>query len=235
MEENEIKELLQIYMEEEMKRIPSMDTAAGQHEFSPRFRRRIRKLMWSEKYFGRKIYTGYLVRRAAVVIIVILSILTVTEVSARIFGFHPWKYIADFDEEAKMDQRDYLAPDKKVYSANDLRKVTREFPGYVPQGFVLGKDEADNYGIFLEWHDAEGASISYHRLEISSSMSILTDGEYDQKETISIAGYEGDYCVKGKQSWVQWDDVTYFHRMDAANMESTAEELIRMAESLYEK
>ncbi len=56
MEENEIKELLQIYMEEEMKRIPTMDTAAGQHEFSPRFRRRIRKLMWSDIWFDGRLW-----------------------------------------------------------------------------------------------------------------------------------------------------------------------------------
>ncbi len=233
MEDNEIKELFQTYVDAEMNLIRPKETEMGQHEFFPRYRRRIRKLMWSAKYFGKKIYTGYMVRRAAVVVLVILSILTVTEVSARMFGFRPWKYIADFDEQAKMDQRDYLELDEKAYSAKALREIKRDIPGYVPQGFVLGKDEANQYGLFLEWHGAEDASISYNRLEISGSMSILTNGEYDSKEKISIAGYEGDYCIRGRQSWVQWDDVRYFHRMDAVNMESTADELIRMAESLY--
>lgn len=65
-------------------------------------------------------------------------------------------------------------------------------------------------------------------------MSLALDGEYQLKEKITINDFVGDYCVKGNETWLVWDDACYNHMIIATDLDNLKEVLIKMAESLYE-
>ena len=62
MTESELKEALKKYQEAKLKEIDEMVDQMEEHEFSPRFQRRIKKLFWSERYFGSRITLGLVMR-----------------------------------------------------------------------------------------------------------------------------------------------------------------------------
>ena len=75
MNEQNIKKLLTSYLKEEMALVCEEDLPGYDHIYSDAYLKRMHRMFWSEKYFGSKIHFGYMVRRIAVVIIVILSLL----------------------------------------------------------------------------------------------------------------------------------------------------------------
>ena len=62
----------------------------------------------SEKYFGSHLRLAYTVRKAAVVVIVILSLAAANQVSAKVFGFNAWKYLLSYDSKDKLEVREYV-------------------------------------------------------------------------------------------------------------------------------
>jgi hypothetical protein len=58
---------------------PSQDEDYN-HEFSKKFMKRWKRLNWSEKYFGSHLRLAYTVRKAAAVVIVILSLAAANQV-----------------------------------------------------------------------------------------------------------------------------------------------------------
>ena len=88
MNDLEIKEYLMGYIIEEMELLQEKDMHGYEHVFSPKFDKRIKKILWSEKYFGKNLKVGYFVRKVAIIFIVLATLFTVGEVSAKVFGFN---------------------------------------------------------------------------------------------------------------------------------------------------
>jgi hypothetical protein len=99
MTESELKEALKKYQEAKLKEIDEMVDQMEEHEFSPRFQRRIKKLFWSERYFGSRITLGLVMRKVAMIAIILTSLVVAGQVSARVFHFHPWESFSFFGKQ----------------------------------------------------------------------------------------------------------------------------------------
>ena len=105
MNEESIKKFLTTCVYQEMNSFhPSQDEDYN-HEFSKKFMKRWKRLNWSEKYFGSHLRLAYTVRKAAAVVIVILSLAAANQVSAKVFGFNAWKYLLSYDSKDKLEVR----------------------------------------------------------------------------------------------------------------------------------
>lgn len=108
MNEESIKKFLTTCVYQEMNSFhPSQDEDYN-HEFSKKFMKRWKRLNWSEKYFGSHLRLAYTVRKAAAVVIVILSLAAANQVSAKVFGFNAWKYLLSYDSKDKLEVREYV-------------------------------------------------------------------------------------------------------------------------------
>ena len=229
MNEEEIKKILTSCIESEMDLIQPGEMEGYNHEFSSRYNKKIEKLLRQEN-LKKRLH----LRRVAAAVIVIVSLISVTDISARMFGIRPWNYITSFDDVNIMDKKEYLGPNKNISMEDEaLLKITKEMPEYIPDGFVKEERIEDLYSFMVQWKKSDSEEISYHRLDVLKSMSTWVNSECDSRERISIAGYEGNYYVKDEESWIQWDDTDYCHLMLTYNVENAKSELIRMAESLY--
>lgn len=133
-DEKEIKDLLTNYVEKEMSFIHEKDMPGYQHTYSRRYRRKQKKIFWTEKYFGTNLHLGYAVKRVAIVILLIFGLTATSKVSAAIFGFDPWEYFISFLSDSKMDVKVYK---NSVKNPNNIKypKVVRNIPKGVPKQF----------------------------------------------------------------------------------------------------
>lgn len=232
MNDQEIIKLLTSYVGEEMTILCEDEMSGYDHIYSKVYKKRIRRMFWSEKYFGSKLHFGYMVRRIAVVVIIILSLFTANEVSARVFGFNPWKCVTSFLNDSKMDVKTYK--DSADWSDTEADIIVRDFPVRLPKGFEKTAFEQSDTSLYAEWNKEGKEYLQYSRIILSDGMSLAMDGEYESKEKITICDYVGEYCVKGEESWIVWDDTTYNHMIISTKVEEPKELLLEMAESLYQ-
>lgn len=235
MNDQEIKELLTSYMKEEMALLREEELPGYDHVYSKAYQKRIHRMFWSEKYFGSRLHIGYALRRIAVVAVVILSLLTVNEVSARVFGFRAWEYKTSFLRKNKMDIKDYTEPLQQSDGpdATEVPAIIRDIPLHVPENFEQSDFDPNKDAFYVEWKDGD-KYLQYGRYTLSEGARIYTDAEYQSKEKVSIHGFVGDYCVKGEEEWIDWNDLSYNHRIVATDVENAKEVLMGMAESLYQ-
>ena len=62
-----------------------------------------------------------------------------------------------------------------------------------------------------------------------------TDSEYEQKLKTSVMGYEAYYYIKGNEEWIMWDDKEYNYMILLIKKGNYKAELLKMANSLYQK
>lgn len=231
MNEQDIKDLLTSYVRDEMSLICEEDLQGYDHIYSKAYKRRMHRMFWSEKYFDNKIYFGYMVRRIAVVVIIILSLFTANEVSARVFGFNPWKFVTSFLSDSKMDVKTYKEQTNNTDNVEFLT-IKRDVPIHIPDGLEEISFNEDDTSLYVEWRDGE-EYLQYSRVDLSVDMNLAVDGEYQSKEKITIYDFVGDYYAKGNETWIVWDDTCYNHMIIANDIDNSKEILIKMAESLY--
>ncbi len=234
MNDRELKNMLVSYVGEEMALIREKELPGYDHVYSRPYQKRIRRMFWSEKYFGSRIFVGYAVRRIVVFAIIIISLFVANEVSAKVFGFDPWKYVTSFLNDSKMDKKMYTGfVGEDGASEGAVTVVARDVPTALPEGFEQTAFKQDEEHLYAEWQK-EDRYLLYNREKLSVGMSMAIDGEYESKESITVHGFVGDYCIKGDEAWIVWDDATYNHAILATGVENPKEILGRMAESLYE-
>lgn len=231
MSEQDIKDLLTSYVRDEMALISEEDLPGYGHIYSSAYNKRMRRMFWSEKYFGNKIHFGYMVRRIAIVVIIILSLFTVNEVNARVFGFNAWEYITSFLSDSKMGVKTYTEKTSDL-NCEEYTTIQRDVPVQIPGRFEKIAFNQDAVSLYVEWGNEE-EYLQYSRIELSADMSLAVDGEYQSKEKVTIMDLAGDYCVKGDEAWIIWDDGYYNHMITADSVKDVKEILLDMAESLY--
>lgn len=126
MTESELKEALKKYQEAKLKEIDEMVDQMEEHEFSPRFQRRIKKLFWSERYFGSRITLGLVMRKVAMIAIILTSLVVAGQVSARVFHFHPWESFSFFGKQEESGE-------SKTGQEDTSRIVSVEDDDFVPK------------------------------------------------------------------------------------------------------
>lgn len=232
MTEQQIVAYLHEYITDEMNLLEESEMSDYEHEFSNKFRKKIRRMFWSEKYFGNKIHLGYVVRKIAIIVLIVASLFTANQVSAKVFGFDLWKYVVSFLAENKMDERTYT--EKITSKQKECVEAKKDVPETIPKEFKekLRLEDADD--LYVEWKYGE-QYLQYDRVKLSEGVSIATDAEYNYKEKITVSGYQCEYCVKGQEAWIMWDDLEYSYQIIATNITDAREVLMKMVEDIYWK
>ena len=229
MNDLDIKKYLTGYIDEEMQLLQEENMDGYENEFSTKFDKRIKKVLWSEKYFGKNLRVGYFVRKVAIIFIVLASLFTVGEVSAKVFGFNPWEYVCSFWQDSKMDVRTY----KKEKDVNKINlKDRKDIPVMNVKGLKMVTKEKDEHSLYVEWNGGN-RYIQYTRDNITKNTVIAIDGENDSKQKLEINGYEGYYLIKGNEETIVWDDEEYNHMLIATNLKNAKKELLDMANDIY--
>ena len=237
MTDKEIKNLLTSYVRAEMSLIDGKGLTKQDYTYSKSYNKKIRRMFWSEKYFGSRLHVGYMVRRIAIITIIILGLMVTNEVSARVFGVNLRKYTTSFLTGSKMDVKTYVDSEEHSVSPTEttLPAITRDVPLGIPDGFEQTALNQYNTILYIEWNKKEKEYLQYWREELSSTTntSVAMDGEYQTIEKIMIYDFAGNYCEKEAKTWIIWQDATYSHTIIATSAKNSKELLIKMAESLY--
>lgn len=235
MNDEEIRLLMINYVNRQMELVIPDQMEGYDHEFSTKYKRRIKKLFWSEKYFGCRIGLGYAVRRVAIVAIVALSLVTAGEVSARVFGFRPWEYLTSYIWDVKMEEKSYVKPQEPVGENQVYKKAVRELPSYIPTMLQMNTEDLDNKEtIYADWFSDDGkVAVQYTRTALNGTVTIVTDGEYTKKKSVLVKGYQGYVYTKKEETWLIWDDTDYNYNIFVVGLADAEKELLKMADSLY--
>ena len=205
--------------------------AGADHVYSPKYEKKIKRMLWTEQYFGKHLKLGYALRYAAVFALVVLSMFAANEASARILNVNPWRYIVSFSKGSKMEHNTYQKKPQK--SQEPEKTVITDCPNYIPTGFVQTADDKDEAGVYMEWNRKQKEYLQYTRVTLEDGLTIASDGAYDHKEKFVVCGYKGTYYTKKDEEWVIWNDSQYYHKINATHLANGKEELQKMAQSLY--
>lgn len=232
-DEEKISCFLNQCVQKEMSNIPLEQFPGYDHNYSKRFQNKMRILFWSEKHFHQNIRLGYALRKIAMVTVCVLSLAVATTVSAKILGVDPWKYTVSFVKEGKMNVKEYQGKHQEKVTS-ELPDLIQKIPKYLPQKYVQEEITEDQDDLFVIW-DCDGKPIfQYSRMTIQDNSIIYTDGEYDSTEKVLVKGYNAQYCKKGRETWLEWDDKKYSCLLDSNDENITKNQMIKIAESLYE-
>ncbi|MCH5251841.1 MAG: DUF4367 domain-containing protein [Lachnospiraceae bacterium] len=232
MEREYLQKILEDFSESRMNTVYSEENYKDEKiEFSKRHQKKIKRLLWNEKYFGTHIRAGYVVRRVAMVGVVILSLVAANTVSAKVFGFDPWNTV--IRSLGDVYEVKYEGPKEDAEEKETLGKRTEPVPVYVPEGYELvEKDGEMGEDVIAFWEKGEKGVIAYLGNFIQKNMNVLTDAEYDSRKKITVAGYEAYLVIDGEDMRIIWDDLKYQNTLQANAV--SEEELIQMAESFYD-
>ena len=236
MTDETIKVLLEQYVDAEMDLLDPAQLPEHNHHFSSRYKKKIKKLFWCEKYFGTHIRTGYAVRRAAVILLAFLSLAAAGEVSARVFGFQPWQYITQYLSENKMEQKNFTTPVSPDEGQNTPTAV-RELPNYIPEGMKkYSEPDVTKKSCYADWCNSDETQwLQYVRMQIGDTTVVASDAEYTKKRKCSVAGYVAYFYEKGNENWLMWEDTKYTYYIASVSLPDSEKELKKVANSLYKK
>lgn len=235
MTDNEIKTLLNEYVDAEMSLIDMDKYKKYPFQSSDRYKKRIKKLFSIEKYFGKNIRLGYIVKRVAIFVICLIGLVAVTEVSARILGVEPWKYITTYFADEGSEQKVYQNSVKPSDNIK-LKEAKNDIPLYIPEGLVQQKNgEKTDFSRSETWFSKnQTKGVAYNRLVISDTMVTKNDAEYTKKEVCNVGGYKAYYYHKNDENWITWDDKKYNYMIQIVGYSDAKKELLKIAKSIYE-
>ncbi len=233
IKENELKNVLKQYQDMQIQKIEPEKMQGYNHVFSHKFEKKIKSLFRSEKYFGKHIYIGYIVRKIAVFVLVLISILAALEVGAKVFGFQPWLFNTTSYEQNEMEQRIYEEP---VETDRKMSYVKNKLPLYIPTGYRNTDIKISNkeYSCIF-WQGKGKSEIQYVRTLIIQGMVIAYDASYKQKENLLVNGFQGKCYYNGEECWIIWDDCEYSHCIISVSLSNAKREMVKMANSIYDK
>ena len=174
MNDQKIREILSAYVEEGMRQLNEEKMAGADHVYSPKYEKKIKRMLWTEQYFGKHLKLGYALRYAAVFALVVLSMFAANEASARILNVNPWRYIVSFSKGSKMEHNTYQKKPQK--SQEPEKTVITDCPNYIPTGFVQTADDKDEAGVYMEWNRKQKEYLQYTRVTLEDGLTIASDG-----------------------------------------------------------
>ncbi len=233
LKENEYKEILSDYVNEEMDKLVPERMPGFDHKYSWWYKSKLQKILRSEKSFGSHLKVGYMARRVAIFAVLAMSVFTAGKVSANVFGVNTWKSVVEFFADNEVNHKVYTELNSDT--PTEIKSVVRDIPSYVPEGYELESVEDGKNKLEATWQDkCTSNMISYSKNKIIPDRVIIEDAAYDSVTEVSIEGYLG-YCYKADDRvWVQWDDMTYSHRIAISDVTVSNDVLLNMADSLYE-
>ena len=195
-------------------------------------RKRVENLL-AELPEKKRSYRRY--RAVAAAVAACFCLLFSATVSAKVLGILPWEYQKSHVFGIEMEHRSYQKSSEDAGSDSVKKRISDE-PLYVPEGMKETERTKGDTVLMIAWLANEESGVIYTSRKLEKGANFSIDDECDHEERIAVAGYIGTYRekTKEKESWITWDDEDYNHVIDATDIPNAKEELLKMAESMYE-
>lgn len=231
MDDAQIKDILTKFVYAEMKALDDSHASEEEIEYSKSYQKRIKKMMWSEQYFGKWLHIGYGVRRIAMIGIVILGLFAGGRISASLIGVNPWEYTLSYLREYGMDKKTYIEQ-TDTEGKSDTSGAVASVPDYIPAQYSRKESLINDFSTYICWMDDVGHSIRYMSYELDNNAISYTDAECNIKEPVNINDYAGYYYKKDAEAVIRWADEGYSYTITTDDADIGKEELIRIGESM---
>ncbi|MCI9141146.1 MAG: DUF4367 domain-containing protein [Lachnospiraceae bacterium] len=171
------------------------DSTDYTYQFSVRFERKMKRLIWREAHWWLDAGYRQLKRVALLGICVVASVLLL---SLSVEG----NRIKFFDTVSTMLESSVLYT---YFTDEQEGEFQAREPGYLPEGYRETERSLSDIHMFLVFENEKGEMITWEQILVSSGASVGMDMEYDVRETKEVNGksvvicsyFEGDkyaYC-----------------------------------------
>ena len=228
MTEVEFQRVLKEALEERYADIPDPDELEYEYTFSPRFERRMKRMIRnfdrirskaqreaartevaqqnrrkicrldSERSMQYVTFGRYTMRRAVAIALVASLILALAACAIR---FAIIWHETNNEKQGTLDVTFELEDPAGAAEAFAFKEPT------VPEGYVRTRDYQEGNICEIEYLDAaNGAIILYHQSKVSENMNISIDNEKDSFSEIKVNGYTGYSVEETDYSYIIWSD-----------------------------
>lgn len=220
--------MLKVACEEVMEsKIKEWDEDDGEeHEFSPEFERKMKKLMQSQTRKANAVKAKKALSRAAIVILAIMAAGFTVTMSAEALRVQFFNTITDFAEE-------YIGFSFRSQTEQPVDTGGVIYPSYVPEGFQIDDTQIMPDAVTIVYRNDDGERIFIDQYVMNDGTNVQIDGEHIgfsyiiNIDEIKINVYEGK--DDNDSNYITWDDWTTFFLVSGTMQPS---ELIEMAKSI---
>ncbi len=185
LKENEYKEILSDYVNEEMDKLVPERMPGFDHKYSGRYKSKLRKILRSEKSYGSHLKVGYVARRVAIFAVLAMSVFTAGKVSANVFGVNTWRSVVEFFADNEVNHKVYTELNSDT--PTEMKSVVRDIPSYVPEGYELESVEESENKSQAIWNNQNTLTeLIYVKNRIAPNKVIVEDAAYDSITKIYI-------------------------------------------------
>ena len=223
MNDHQISELFSSYEKKEMEKLDRLPQE--EHTFSLSYEKKKKKIVRADKYFTGNYSIYRLLTKAAVILLVITSLVVANQTCAKMFGFNPWAIITT--KQGKQETKTYQKKSdkeaelsiQKVKSIPDTPKKWR---------LTMKQDKVDD--IVVTWQNGKGKKITYSQMIIEDGLKTTRDVSGKHKK-VTIANHKGMVISWKGDNRLEWDDEVYTYYLSSNGL--SKKKLIKMAESMY--
>lgn len=220
--------MLKVACEEVMdSKIKEWDEDDGEeHEFSPEFERKMKKLMQSQTRKANAVKAKRALSRAAIIILAIMAAGFTVTMSAEALRVQFFNTITDFAEE-------YIGFSFRSQTEQPVDTGGVIYPSYVPEGFQIDDVHISTNISTVTYINGIGEHILFKQYSMSEGMNVQIDGENIESsyiiyiDEIPVQVYEGREVEDS--NYIVWDDGYTFFQFSGTVI---PEELLEMAKSI---
>ncbi|WP_296967696.1 DUF4367 domain-containing protein [uncultured Eubacterium sp.] len=199
-----------------------LDKSFFTFEFSPKFEKKMSKLVSKEhliKFSIRRKISKSLIAAVVAIIVMFTGLMSVSASRRKIIDFvetlFPGYVSIDLTKDSQLD-------DETIKTEYTLKTV--------PDGFKIVQYDRNDYGVFCLWRNENGEQLVFSQDTMSASITI--DNEHYFERTL-INGNKAYIYGEGKNLYITWNDGTYWFDIGADSIDK--ETLIAYAENITKK
>ncbi|HHV50344.1 MAG TPA: DUF4367 domain-containing protein [Clostridiales bacterium] len=221
--DEKLKRALYVSLDNKLENLPTFNELDNIHDFSPKFKKKINKLIRiHNKPYYRIINTAGK-RVALFIITIIISLMaTVLSVEALRNGFY--NFIMEIYEKFAVVFVDKNAPSQ----INAIEETY--YPEYIPEGFSLATSHQNIAAVTQIYKGPGNGLIIYEQFTINAEFSV--DIENDKYTEIEVNGFSGYHFYEKEINNMIWQDGKYVYILKST---LGKDEMIKIAESLKVK
>lgn len=166
-----------------------------------KFSRQLDAQLRKPKVYARKRHIWQALNKVAIAMLIVLVILGATVMTVEAVRVRALNFLMDIQQEYTSFQMKDSSGSKGGGATIDWRQSY--IPTYIPDGYEISAARKDERSRVIEFHNPQGASITYMELMQGSKPHLDTENASDL-ETVSINGFEGTLVAKGFSVTLIW-------------------------------
>jgi hypothetical protein len=202
------------------------ETKMPEHEFSENFKKRMKKLIRSQKkpYYFMINTVG---KRVASFIIALVLAFTTTVLSVKSLRESVWNFIVEVYEKWSILR--FVDEGGSSTGADGVPQLVVSMPTYVPEGYVLIFEDSNNISGVYKYKNSSGNTILYKQYCTDSGLQMIFNTEEVETENIKIGTIDGIYFENKGCRNIIWRNEKYLFSVSS---KISKDELLKIAESI---